>query len=502
MSVLPSRARSYLFLLVAGVLLASGALWDQILTLSDRPLVAGAFLVAMLLALGTEVRVEVRAGHAVGLTVLEAVLLVMITALGPGGIAVVIAGAIGFGLIRRRPAVRTVGNAAMLGLEYAFSAMVYQAFHPAGTIPFTGFAGGLTLILTAAAIYLSNTLLVGSMIAFASGQSLVQVWRNAVQNTSWITVFTFALGALAAAAYQVNGMLALYAALAMVLAVRAFQAVVAVQAEIRQREHLAEERARLAEQVAAQQRDLARAERLSMIGTVASSMAHEVRNALAAIIGNADVGPLLSATADKHQLFTLIGQIGRRTNMVMESILTFARERPPVLTTARLQPVIADVVAMVESDLQVLGIALQCDVDPAAPPAVCDPTQMSQVLVNLLSNARDACKAVGHGAIKIRLRAAETVELAVSDTGAGMAPEVVAQIFVPFATTKPHGTGLGMAICESIVRNHHGQIAVESAVGAGTTVTILLPCARPAAEHDADRSDTLAHTAESQSIPM
>jgi signal transduction histidine kinase len=137
-------------------------------------------------------------------------------------------------------------------------------------------------------------------------------------------------------------------------------------------------------------------------------------------------------------------------------------------------------------------ISLRTSLDGPGPLVRIDPAQLELLLVNLVANARDAMPEGGTVAISareadpdaLRLRFPDLpprrfVELAVSDTGAGMPPEVKARLFEPFFTTKPpgQGTGLGLAICRDIVREHGGSIEVASAPEAGTTVRVWLPAA-------------------------
>jgi signal transduction histidine kinase len=182
----------------------------------------------------------------------------------------------------------------------------------------------------------------------------------------------------------------------------------------------------------------------------------------------------LPLASEKDDVFQLISRIGRRTNTVMESILTFARERPPDLHVQPLQPVIADAVALVSSDILNSGIELTCMIDPDVPPLACDGDQISQVVINLLTNARDACRGVGNITVSMTCEQ-QDVLLVVADTGEGMPPDVLEQLFQPFKTTKKHGNGLGMAICYGIIQNHCGTITVHSAVGQGTKIEVRLP---------------------------
>jgi signal transduction histidine kinase len=474
MQGLPPTARWYLIVLLAAT--CGVGLWyrTSLPTLVAQPILVVACLLAFTLALSVEIRLEIRPDHAIGLTVSESVIILMLVLLGQAGFWVVLVGTILVGAFRRRPLIRNIGNSAMHSLTYAASLMVYMLIPAQGVVPFGGWTGVLSLIMVALTMYISNIALVGTMIGLATGQSVFGMYHYHLKATTWVHFLIYPLGALLAAGFTVDPMLFLYAITVLVLAVRAFQAVVDVQTETRRRQQLAEERAALAEQVAEQQRELARNNRLQELGTFAARLAHEVRNALTGVIGNADLGPLLPLASEKDDVFQLISRIGRRTNTVMESILTFARERPPDLHVQPLQPVIADAVALVSSDILNSGIELTCMIDPDVPPLACDGDQISQVVINLLTNARDACRGVGNITVSMTCEQ-QDVLLVVADTGEGMPPDVLEQLFQPFKTTKKHGNGLGMAICYGIIQNHCGTITVHSAVGQGTKIEVRLP---------------------------
>ena len=111
------------------------------------------------------------------------------------------------------------------------------------------------------------------------------------------------------------------------------------------------------------------------------------------------------------------------------------------------------------------------------PPVNFDPKQVHQVLINLLKNALEAMDQGGEITITSRVKGANA-EISLADTGEGMSPEVAANIFQPYFTTKDKGTGLGLAICQGIIQEHGGIILVDSTPGKGTTFTIQLPLTR------------------------
>jgi signal transduction histidine kinase len=379
------------------------------------------------------------------------------------------------GAAQRRPWERTLFNAASFFIAYCCANLAYRLLQPPGALPFSGPQGVLAFLATAGAYYLSNLLLVGLMIALATGQSLPRVYRDHMRQGNWVHLLTFTVGAAMAALWAVDPWLILYGLLTLLIAQRAFAAVVALNAETRRRQELAEERARLAEELHRQEVELARSARLAALGTFSAGIAHEFNNMLTAVIGHAQVGQLATTPADKDEALGVIARVSQRATSITNSLLTFARRREPELRLASLQGAIADTVALVAHDLRRDKVALVQQIDEL-PPVMCDPGQICQVLLNLITNARDAMREQGGGTLRLALAAAGgQAILTIADDGPGIAPEVLDKLFQPFVTTKATGNGLGMSICYGIVESHHGKIAIASTLGQGTTVTIRLP---------------------------
>jgi two-component system NtrC family sensor kinase len=140
--------------------------------------------------------------------------------------------------------------------------------------------------------------------------------------------------------------------------------------------------------------------------------------------------------------------------------------------------VLQECLSLVENQAVFHDIAIVRELDPALPSVVIDPSQMQQVFMNMLINAAEAMDGGGVLTISTQYdRAARAIAVRFADTGHGISKENLERIFDPFFTTKEvgHGTGLGLAISYGIVKEHHGSIAVDSEVGAGTTFTVRIP---------------------------
>lgn len=221
---------------------------------------------------------------------------------------------------------------------------------------------------------------------------------------------------------------------------------------------------------------LRRTERVAELGTLASGMAHEIGTPMNVILGRAEY--LLQKTSDesmKKGLSTIITQVERITR-VMNQLLAFARRKPREHCPVDLKELIEDGLEMFHERLSRHHIAVERAVEEALPTIVADRDQLMQVMINLIVNSLHAMDQGG----TLRLVAARTgdrVLLEIADTGQGMPPDVLAKAFDPFFTTKEFGkgTGLGLTVVKGIVEEHGGTISVDSRVGEGTTVSILLP---------------------------
>jgi signal transduction histidine kinase len=233
---------------------------------------------------------------------------------------------------------------------------------------------------------------------------------------------------------------------------------------------------------------VAEAQRAEALGRFASGIAHDFQNLLAVISSN--VGELRRRLGAGREEMEDVDAAVERSAALVRQLLTFARRQAP---EARLVSPAA-VVAGLEGVLRKLaGKGVRLEVEPALPPVkvLADPSQLEQVVMNLVVNARDAMP--GGGAIRISVREVEVLPgdaasregvpsgrhaaIQVSDTGTGMPEEVRRRIFEPFFSTKGpgRGSGIGLAIVQGIVRQGGGEVTVRTAPGVGSTFTVFLP---------------------------
>ena len=241
-------------------------------------------------------------------------------------------------------------------------------------------------------------------------------------------------------------------------------------------ERLAEARRQLEDRHAEQIR---RAQNLAALGTMAAGIAHEINNPIAGMQNC--VRTLLKGNWDKARLTQYLEMLREgleRIGRTVGQLLNFAREAKPQVTRVNLRPLLRRCLTLLGHELAARQIATFLHVDGEVSDILGDPHQLEQVFLNILMNAIEAMPHGGKLDISVReRREPRFVQVAVIDTGAGIAPEVLPRIFDPFFTTKEVGknTGLGLSVSYGIVRTHGGYIDVESIGGQGTTVRVDLP---------------------------
>jgi signal transduction histidine kinase len=233
-------------------------------------------------------------------------------------------------------------------------------------------------------------------------------------------------------------------------------------------------------------------DRLAALGEMAAGLAHEIRNPLGAIKGAAQFLDPARQPGEEGEFLDVIVEEVNRLNGVVSAFLDYSRPLKQSFGPTDLNEVVTRTTKLIQNEIP-RHIELKLELAEAVQKASADAEQLKQVLINLVQNA---LQAMGDrpGRITIRtlrpdrfgdFRGLDAVEIHVSDTGPGIAPEQQQRIFIPFFTTKEKGTGLGLAICQRIIKNHGGTIAVHSRVGEGTDFIIRLPALPAEAPADA-----------------
>lgn len=225
-----------------------------------------------------------------------------------------------------------------------------------------------------------------------------------------------------------------------------------------------------------------RSERLAAVGGLAASVAHEIRNPLAAISGSAELLGSIAVQEDDARLLSIIRRESARLSALVTDMLAFTRPRPPQRARVSLVRVAKEALEHFRADRANAGLRLRIEIEDGVPDAEVDAAQLAQVLWNLLRNASEAMGGQGEVAIEVRTRPTgdeepPDVELSVIDEGPGIPEEQLDRIFDPFFTTKERGTGFGLAIVHRIVQDNGGTIELTSTPGSGTTFRLRFPAA-------------------------
>jgi nitrogen fixation/metabolism regulation signal transduction histidine kinase len=236
---------------------------------------------------------------------------------------------------------------------------------------------------------------------------------------------------------------------------------------------------RMTRELVAQRERLVRAERVAAWRELARRLAHELKNPLFPL--QITVENMQRARERYPEQFDEVFREGSTTllaelaklKQIVASFSDFARMPAPEMQPVSFNELVSETLKLFEAQFARARVRAEAALDAHLGPVQADPDQMTRVLRNLILNAIDAMPE--GGTLTVRTVALESgVRLEVSDTGQGLTPEESSRLFTPYYTTKTHGTGLGLAIVQSVVSDHHGRIAVESAPGKGTTFRIEL----------------------------
>jgi two-component system NtrC family sensor kinase len=241
-------------------------------------------------------------------------------------------------------------------------------------------------------------------------------------------------------------------------------------------------------------RDLIRSAKLASLGEMATGLAHEINNPLAIIgaeqtnIGDL-VGDLAADTPGREEILQSAKRCKRqvqRCGGITAKMLQFGRKSEVRLEPTDVAPRLEEIVHLMRKQAEVRNVELGLDVEPDLPRVMLDPTELEQVMVNLVNNSLYATRGGGRVLVSA-LRNGHEVLIKVADDGCGIAREDLERIFQPFFTTKPpgKGTGLGLSVCYGIVRTWGGGMEADSRPGRGTAITVRLPIpSRNTQEHE------------------
>ena len=235
-------------------------------------------------------------------------------------------------------------------------------------------------------------------------------------------------------------------------------------------------------ELAALKQELLRTQRFAALGELVGTTTHEFNNVLMTIINYAKIGLRNKDEATRDKALDRIMSAAQRAERITNAVLGMARNRSDDFAPTDLTPLVEQTLELLEREMQKYRVAVRKDF-AAAPPVRAVGNQIQQVLLNLMTNARQAMPSGGELTLRIvHDAAAGLVDLSVRDTGSGIPRAQLPKIFDKFYSTKSGpdatgkgGTGVGLSTCRDIVEAHQGRIRVESTVGKGTAFTVRLP---------------------------
>ena len=242
------------------------------------------------------------------------------------------------------------------------------------------------------------------------------------------------------------------------------------------------------------QEQLIQAEKLTSLGQLAASIAHEVNNPLSGVLTYTQL-LVKRINSDKFSKETALDYLSKmeseliRSTRLVRNLLDFARQSTPTLIETDVNDIVSRSLELTAHSAQLNKVAVIKELDPSLPKLTADPSQLQQVFTNLILNAIQAMPGGG----KLHLRTSldnEQIKVEVQDTGVGISPENMRKLFTPFFTTKKEvkGVGLGLAVSHGIIQRHRGKIEVQSKEGEGTIFTVYLPLHQEAGKQELDKT--------------
>jgi C4-dicarboxylate-specific signal transduction histidine kinase len=235
--------------------------------------------------------------------------------------------------------------------------------------------------------------------------------------------------------------------------------------------------------------EIAHVSRVSMMGQLASALAHEINQPLGAILRNAEAAELFirHESPDLNEIRAILADIRKddqRASAVISRMRALLKGQSLDARPMEVGELVGEVAALARVDSATRHVKLETNVSLGLPPVNGDRVHLQQVLLNLVLNGMDALNGTTQNDRRVtvgaRLDGPQSIEIAVSDTGSGIPAEELARVFEPFFTTKPHGMGMGLPISRTIVEAHGGRLWAENNNGGGATFRFTLRAAKEA----------------------
>lgn len=217
-----------------------------------------------------------------------------------------------------------------------------------------------------------------------------------------------------------------------------------------------------------------RSEKLSVLGELAAGIAHEIRNPLTSLKGFTSLLEEGETAADKKAYITVLKSEIDRIEYTVNELMMLAKPKKTEVKPVAIEELVRSVCLFLQPELSMKNIELSCDVKNPSAEVMCESNQIKQVVMNVLKNAIEAMKQGGRIHVSFRYEERK-MAIVVKDDGEGMSEETLKKIDTPFFTTKQTGNGLGIPMCQNIMKLHHGSLSISSTPGVGTIVELILP---------------------------
>jgi two-component system CheB/CheR fusion protein len=222
---------------------------------------------------------------------------------------------------------------------------------------------------------------------------------------------------------------------------------------------------------------LRKSEKIATLGELASGLAHEIRNPLAAI--KMSLQAMAMDGQGANQTLDLVLAELDRIDAIVGEFLLLSKPHEVQFHEHDLCQLVHTVVDLMRVQATNQGITLTVACDEDVPQVRCEPNQLKQVVINLIKNAMEAMPDGGTVEVQVKRHSPSHVVVRVRDEGCGIPEDLIPRLTEPFYTTKPHGTGLGLSICQKIISDHAGSLDIHSKVNEGTTIDVILPIQGP-----------------------
>lgn len=219
--------------------------------------------------------------------------------------------------------------------------------------------------------------------------------------------------------------------------------------------------------------ELRKKDRLAIIGQMAAAIGHEIRNPLSSLKGFTQLQR--ERHPNTNDFYPIMIQEIDRIDSIVHDLMTLGKPKEIKFSKANIEEIIAYTLSITQQQAERQGVSVETLMAGPLPPIECDSKQLKQVFINLIKNAIESMHDGGNVRIKIRVIEGRKMLISVEDEGGGIADENILNIGEPFFTTKQNGTGLGLMVTSQIIKDHNGNLNIESSLGKGTRVDIILP---------------------------